>query len=138
MTDESRREMATSEAKPTQIRVDVVPGEQLVAPQPREGDLDLSAHEAMQEVQLETVDLGLFGIVDGVLEAPKRRLMQDQLEMIGTEALGDEPGVAGLVPRLSESKAEGLEGAAVMLADECHDAARVHPSRETHADGHIR
>jgi hypothetical protein len=120
-----------------QVAVEVVAGEQLVAAQPGEGDGDVLPDVAVQQVQLQRVDLRLLGVADRVGQVSQGGLVQHQLVVVGLVVLGDEAGVGQLVGRLAEPQAEGLDRPAVAAAHHRHDRARVDPARQRDAEGHV-
>ena len=88
-----RRRPRAQTAGSRQVAVEVVAGEQLVSAEPGQHHTDVLTDEAMQEVELQLVDLRLLGVPDGVGEMGQGRLPQHQLVMVGAERLGHEPGI---------------------------------------------
>ena len=89
-----------------EVAVDVVAREQLVAAEAGKHDGDVLTDEAVQQVQLERVDLRLLGVADRLGEVREDRLGQHQLVVVGlvgsaTNRASSSSSLGSLKPRLN-------------------------------------
>ena len=120
-----------------EVAVDVVAGEELVTTESREHHAHVLADEAVEQVQLQRVDLRLLGVADRIREIGQHGLGEHHFVMLGLVGLRHEAGVVELVGRFVEPEAERVDRARVALADHGHDRARVDAAGERHAERHV-
>ena len=122
-------------------RVGVVAAEELVAALARESDLHVVGCEPGDEVGRERRGVR-ERLVEGLRQRGKelgRVGAEHELVVIGSVALGHEPGIRQLVEApLLEADREGAKRLGDLLRRERREHRRVDPAREEHADRDVR